>query len=59
MFDFRSLFSRGVKPHAGAFVVVLFVVVVFFSAPFLVLWRLAKGAPGVGAVLKKIPGAAS
>jgi hypothetical protein len=54
MFDFRSLFDA-VKRHPGAFVVILFVVVVFFSAPFLLLWRAAvKRIPALG----NVPGAA-
>lgn len=58
MFDFRGLY-RGVRPHLGAFLVVLFVTVVFLSFPFLWLWRAAKRAPVIGPVVSKIPGAAA
>lgn len=56
MFDFKACLDC-FKRHPGAMLVVLLVVVVFFSAPFIALWRLAKRTPVVGAVLDKVPGA--
>lgn len=59
MFDFGGLYRSGIRPHWGAFLIVLFLVVIFLSAPFLFVWRAAKRAPVVGPVLQKVPGAAA
>ncbi len=50
MFSFSGLFTHGIRPHLGAFVVVLFVAVLFVSAPFFLVYR---------AVRDNVPGAAN
>lgn len=50
MFDFRGLWTHGIKQHPGAFVVVLFVVVVFLGGPFFLVYRTIR---------TKVPGAAN
>jgi hypothetical protein len=53
MFSFGGLF-RGVRPHLGAAVVVLFLVVVFLSAPFLLVYRTIRTkVPGASALPPK------
>lgn len=53
MFSFSGLW-RGIRPHLGAFVVVLFVVVVFLGAPFLLVYRtIREKVPGGGALPPK------
>jgi uncharacterized membrane protein AbrB (regulator of aidB expression) len=58
VFDFTGYFDA-IKKHWLLFALTLLVVVIFFSAPFIWLWRSAKRIPGVGAVLDKVPGAAA
>lgn len=55
MFDFGSLFSA-IRKHWAAFLVLAIVLVVFASAPFLALWRMAKRVPVAGDLLAKVPG---
>jgi hypothetical protein len=59
MFSFTGLWTHGIKPHLGAFLVVTLIIVIFVSAPFIALWRLAKRVPVVGDALGKLPGAAA
>ncbi len=56
MFDFTG-YVAAIKKHWLLFALTLFVVVVFFSAPFIWLWRNAKKLPVVGDALGKLPGA--
>ena len=58
MFDLKG-YTAAIKRHWALFALTQFLVVVFASAPFLMLWRAAKRAPVVGDVLRKIPGAAA
>jgi len=57
MFDLSGYWAA-IRKHWLLFALTLFVVVVFASAPFLALWRMAKKAPVVGSALAKVPGAA-
>lgn len=58
LFDFSGYFTA-TKKHWLLFAITLLIVVVFFSAPFIWLWRRAKALPGVGGALGRIPGAAA
>ncbi len=52
MFDFANYFRSGVRPHIGAFLVVTFVIVVFVSAPFFLVYRaIRNNVPGAANVL--------
>lgn len=51
MFNFGSLWRNGIRPHAGAFAVVLVVAVVFVSTPIYAVWKLVKSVPVIGGAL--------
>ncbi len=54
MFNFTGLFHHGIRPHWGAFLVLLFFVVVFLSAPFLLVYRAVRtNVPGASALPAK------
>jgi hypothetical protein len=52
VFDFKGLWTHGIRPHLGAFAVVCILVCVFLSTPVLLVWSLVKRVPLVGGALQ-------